>query len=825
MLTYLSLFSGAGIGCHGLDAEGFTCVATAEILPRRLEIQRFNGKCKLESGYISDDISLASTHAKLHEEMKKWGIDSPCDLDFLIATPPCQGMSVCNHKKRDEMPRNSLIVSAIRLVAEFRPKIFLFENTALFLKTPCTIASGQDMPIGEAINSSLGDAYHITARRINLKNYGCPSSRTRTLVVGTAKHLWFSPLSIFPDWTPEVTLRDVIGDLPPLTEFGEIDKNDIYHSFKPYSAHMRKWISGLREGQGAFDQRALSKRPHRIVDGKRVENKNANGDKYRRQHWDACPPCVHTRNDILSSQNTLHPSDDRVFSVREIMCMLSVPQTFKWSNKTAGELSALPMEEKTNFLRANEMNIRHSLGEAVPPAVIQNIAKKAKSCLIERPNFRKIHRELTSNALAQKVLQNGASSVASQYSTESLMCNLELLNEKRKSHAAFYTPPSVAFHLLQMWPDLRAKKSIRILEPSAGIGRILLLLPNLLAEYDEVIIDAIDIDNNAIEIAKALATQTAVPNKVKINYLHGDFLDFGFVGDRYDVVIGNPPFGKMFKKEYQRHVSSGLGCGSRNMFGLFLHRALALSRHVVMIAPKSFLSAPDFGGLRAEINAKHSVKAICDFGERGFDGVRIETIALAIESGRSQQPHDIVDVVSVPLNRKLTQKASDVFDGGLPYWVIYRDKSFNETLNAMQCGVFDAFRDRQICKRHFSKTGKVRILKARNIGPVRVRMTDNDFFLPEPSMFAASQFINRRDVLLTPNLAIYPRACWMPQDCIADGSVAVLRPRNGLRKITDSDVRFFSSPKFHDFYRVARNHGTRSLNVDSNSAFFFGVRR
>ncbi|EKE89123.1 putative adenine/cytosine DNA methyltransferase [Helicobacter pylori R046Wa] len=31
-LTYVSLFSGAGVGCYGLLEEGFECVATNEIL-------------------------------------------------------------------------------------------------------------------------------------------------------------------------------------------------------------------------------------------------------------------------------------------------------------------------------------------------------------------------------------------------------------------------------------------------------------------------------------------------------------------------------------------------------------------------------------------------------------------------------------------------------------------------------------------------------------------------------------------------------------------------------------------------------------------------
>jgi hypothetical protein len=38
-----------------------------------------------------------------------------------------------------------------------------------------------------------------------------------------------------------------------------------------------------------------------------VPNVNKNGDKYKRQEWDKPAPCIHTRNDIMASQNTVHP--------------------------------------------------------------------------------------------------------------------------------------------------------------------------------------------------------------------------------------------------------------------------------------------------------------------------------------------------------------------------------------------------------------------------------------------------------------------------------------------------------------------------------------
>ena len=60
-LNYISLFSGAGVGCFGFKLEGFDCVATNEIIERRLLVQKSNKKCIYSSGYISGDIRNQET--------------------------------------------------------------------------------------------------------------------------------------------------------------------------------------------------------------------------------------------------------------------------------------------------------------------------------------------------------------------------------------------------------------------------------------------------------------------------------------------------------------------------------------------------------------------------------------------------------------------------------------------------------------------------------------------------------------------------------------------------------------------------------------------
>ncbi len=260
-ITYISLFSGAGIGCYGFSMEGFDCVATVEIIERRLKIQKYNNKCLYESGYVVDDITKEKTKEKIFTEIDFWKHKHNLrDIDIILATPPCQGMSVANHKKNNERARNSLVVESIKLVDQIRPRVFVFENVRAFLTTDCTDLDGESKPIREAIELNLGGKYNIHYRVLNFKDYGNPSSRTRTLVMGVRKDIQeITPLDLLPKQVSNKTVREAIGDLPSLETMGEIAENDIYHHFRPYAEHMRTWIEDLKEGRYLLARKPLNK--------------------------------------------------------------------------------------------------------------------------------------------------------------------------------------------------------------------------------------------------------------------------------------------------------------------------------------------------------------------------------------------------------------------------------------------------------------------------------------------------------------------------------------------------------------------------------------
>lgn len=830
MKTYISLFSSAGIGCYGFKLEDFDCIATNEIIERRLGIQKANNKCKYPTGYICGDITSEETKRQLYNEIDFWKVTEKLKrVDVVIATPPCQGMSVANHKKTDkEIVRNSLVVESIKIIKEIHPKFFVFENVPAFMKTICTDIDGTDKPIAEAIRNNLGEDYSYVFRVINFKNYGACSSRTRTVVIGVSKDFAdeVSPYEIYPQMKPEKTLREVIGNMKRLNDFGEIDSDDIYHAFRVYPEHMRAWISDLKEGESAFDNVDNTKKPHQIIDGKIVINKQKNGDKYRRQIWDKVGPCVHTRNDQLASQNTIHPEDDRVFSIRELMRMMTVPDSFKWSDESLEYLNSLSLKDKKAYLKKEEVKIRQSLGEAVPTIIFReiaaNIGKVLDNDLLNSNAINKILTEFDfqkSEDVLAFVNDNPLN-----LSISALSRVAEMANTRRTDNAAFYTNKALITEMIKALPDTD-KSEIRILEPSAGVGNFIPLLMKRF-EGKRIIFDLVDIDADSLKIASALLNKLGIGKKIQVNYIVDDFLLHDFE-NKYDYVIGNPPFYKMKStdKLLKLYQSKAINKKTTNICSFFLDKTLMIADYVAVVFPKFILNTPEFSDSRKYLSKKR-IESIIDFGEKGFPGVLIETIALFISN---QGKPGKTFVRSVTNNFEIMQKQSYIFDERLPYWIIYRNSLFDDVYQKMDFNCFSVFRDRQITNANTSNSGDIRVLKSRNISDDGTQIVDIDGYdayisKDDASKLSVYEFLNKDNVYLTPNMTYKPRVTKKPKGVLVNGSVAVLIPNRRI-ELTEEQCKYFSSDEYRTFYQIARNYQTRSLNVDACSVFFYGILR
>ncbi|MFB6350011.1 DNA cytosine methyltransferase [Moraxella sp. ZJ142] len=828
--TYISLFSSAGVGCYGFKMEGFECIATNELLAKRLNIQKINNKCQYESGYISGDITHIETQQKIYDEIAVWSKKGNDRVDVVIATPPCQGMSVANHKKKeDEINRNSLVVESVKIVKKILPRFFIFENVSAFWNTGCTY-NGEIVTIGDMIAKELSLEFLIEKRVLNFKNYGSNSSRTRTLVIGVhrSQSNTVLPMELFPNFQKEKTLRQVIGDMPQL-DWGEYQKDDFFHSFRTYPAHMRDWIKNIGEGQSAFDNIDDHKKPHKIIDGKLVINQSKNGDKYKRQVFDKVAPCIHTRNDQMASQNTVHPTQDRVFSITELMRMMSIPSSFKWLNLTKDELNAKTWDQKKLISKKEEMNIRQSIGESVPTEIFRQIAHNIQTFLSKRKmgdsDIRKIiEQQQLFNPINLKIfVKNNKDTIC----FDSLARIIELSNAKRYSHSAFYTPKEILNEIMTVLPSFEQQDEVSILEPSVGIGNFIPLLFKRYSHIKKVKLTVVDVDLEVLDVLKIIFDKKAIPCNFEINFVHADYMQKSF-NCKFDLIVGNPPFTKLSTKEISEYLAKvDYSAKLTNLAGLFLEKSLAESKNISLILPKNLLNTSEYAQTRTKLR-QSNVSSILDFGEFGFKGVLIETINLTITDSKSNK----VFVKSIPKGIELEQNKGYIFSEKLPYWVIYRNDFFDDICNKLVFDVFSVFRDRQITNKLLTSTksgAAIRVLKSRNInddGSGIVNLLDYDAYINqnEAKRLATYKFLNRDDVYLVPNMTYKPRLLKKEKGYITNGSVAVLQKKHDFT-ITEQQQKYIASKEFRDFYALARNFQTRSLNVDNTSVYWFGLNK
>lgn len=397
---------------------------------------------------------------------------------------------------------------------------------------------------------------------------------------------------------------------------------------------------------------------------------------------------------------------------------------------------------------------------------------------------------------------------------------IELANNNRETHSAYYTNDFIIKDIIDLLPEFSDKDEIRIIEPSVGAGNF---LPYLFAKYrnKKVKLTLIDIDKDIIDILSLLYEDKA-PSNFEINFLCADFMSLNL--NNVDLIVGNPPFTRVSKKEIEKYNLTNQDL--RNLAGCFLEKSIKIAHTVSLIMPKNLLNTPEYSGLRDFILSKN-VHSILDFGEKGFKGVLIETINIILSNSEQKKT---VFIESKVKNQILNQDKNYIFDKNLPYWVIYRNAHFDSILNKMDLGVFDVFRDRQITKSILisqKNQSSIRVLRSQNISDDGCEVIDKDnydCFIDKDVLqkLAVNKFIDNDFVYLTPNMTYNCRVMKKEKGYIVNGSVAILIPKYHFQ-LTEKQLLFFSSNEFREFYAVARNYQTRSLNIDACSCYWFGI--
>ncbi len=342
----LSLFANVGIAETYLNGIGYPIVLANELLEERAKFYKhLHGH-----DVIAGDITNKEVFKKIIDSAKEK------QVNFIMATPPCQGMSVAGQMKEDD-PRNSLIIKAMDAFKELKPEFMLIENVPQMFRTSILV-KGKAINIKDYIKEVADKyGYKVKFDVFDAADYGTPQNRKRSFTrIYKDSYEWVDPIK--QKW---VSVEESIGDLPSL-EAGEKSNVHKFHYAKKHNENHVLWMKHTPTGKTAHENKVYF--PQK--DGRKIKGF---ATTYKRISWDKPAPTITMANGSVSSQNNVHPgrlkkdgtySDARVLSVLEIVRLTGLADDWNppdW---------------------ANENLIRQVIGEAIPPNLVKAIFRGLK---------------------------------------------------------------------------------------------------------------------------------------------------------------------------------------------------------------------------------------------------------------------------------------------------------------------------------------------------------------------------------------------------------------------------------------------------------------
>ncbi len=249
----------------------------------------------------------------------------------------------------------------------------------------------------------------------------------------------------------------------------------------------------------------------------------------------------------------------------------------------------------------------------------------------------------------------------------------------RSSLGAYYTPPPLVTRLL----DLAEKAGFDFgkgsaIDPACGGGaflapvalRMVKKMPKASAEWTlkrlAKRLKGIEIDpfaawmTSVILEASLMHLCAAAKRRLPDVVIVGDALQTEDIG-AFDLVIGNPPYGRVTLDTELRERFSRSLYGHANLYGLFTDLALRLSKDqgvVAYLTPTSFLGGQYFKSLRKLLTDETTPAAIGFVSDRNgvFDDVLQETLLTAYRKDKHATATEVSLLVTQGLNSAKVEK-------------------------------------------------------------------------------------------------------------------------------------------------------------------------
>ena len=187
--SVVSLFTGAGGLDIGLEQAGFRTVSAVDNDPDCVRTLSDNQAAKIHSGegtaYLEGaQVIQGGIETLDYATLRPASADRNWVPDLMAGGPPCQPFSSSGKMLSVTDPRGRLFEHFVRVAAELKPKLILFENVRGLVT-----ARGPKGEPGEVLDmvrrAFEGIGYATTFALLNAADYGCPQRRVRCFMMAT----------------------------------------------------------------------------------------------------------------------------------------------------------------------------------------------------------------------------------------------------------------------------------------------------------------------------------------------------------------------------------------------------------------------------------------------------------------------------------------------------------------------------------------------------------------------------------------------------------------------------------------------------------------
>lgn len=407
-LYFLDLFAGAGGLSEGFLREGFIPVAFIEkdcnaclTLKTRLAYYylKNQGNIEVYNDYLLQKVSREELYDKIPEPIINSVIHKTIEentlkdifkivdtlkgkkeIDIIIGGPPCQAYSIIGRSRMGTKvtmdSRNYLFYFYIEFLKKYKPTIFIFENV------PGLLSAGNSKYFDEMKNGFHKEGYEVQYKILNAADFGVLQNRKRVFIAGYRNDIKFD--FSFPELklSEHFTLRSIFEDLPPIKAG---DGLSIVHYTKKSNQYLKE--SNIRNGINFTTLhitrhiRDLDKEIYKIAiekfikTGKQLDynelpenlkthrNRKSFTDRFKVLNPDGLSHTIvaHLAKD---GHYFIYPDPDnpRSISIREAARIQSFPDNYHFEG--------------------SRTSIFQQIGNAVPPLLAHQIARKIKELLI-----------------------------------------------------------------------------------------------------------------------------------------------------------------------------------------------------------------------------------------------------------------------------------------------------------------------------------------------------------------------------------------------------------------------------------------------------------